>query len=410
MEDPLYPRFVQRRIEVELSDTRIVFLCGPRQAGKTTLARQVAGSSMPYITFDDAVTREIALDDPSGFVRRLDRAVIDEVQRVPMILLPLKQSVDEDQRAGRFFLTGSTSLLRASQVADSLAGRMSTLHLWPLAQAEVRGRPSRFLEHTFGGLAPCVSDVRLDDDLVKVVLSGGFPEALRRHEWPRHQSWFDAYLESLLQRDIRDIANIRRMSVMPEALSAVAALSGNLMNYTTLGNAIGVSNVTARTYVGLLEQLFLIQRLRPWHSNRLKRLVRTPKIQFTDAGLLAAQLGISPEKVKIDRRLFGPLLESFVFAELLKCAGWTGEQYRFYHFRDKEGREVDFVIEDRTGGTIGVEVKAAATIRSRDFSGLRHLEMATGARFRQGIVLYDGSRVVSFGDRLIAAPLSALWA
>ena len=410
MKGTYYPRFLQERIQIELSDTRIVFVCGPRQAGKTTLAQHVAGQSMPFVTFDDSVTRDVAASDPDGFVRRLDRAIIDEVQRVPIILLPLKRSVDEDQRPGRFLLTGSASLLRASRIADSLAGRLTTLHLWPLAQAELAGRSSCFLSQVFQGKVPAVSGFKLDDDLVRAVLAGGYPEALRRTQWQRRQTWYNEYIEIVLQRDMHDIARINQMSVMPELLTTAAALSGNLINYTTVGNAVGISSVTVRTYIGLLEQLFLLRRIKPWHSNLVKRLVKTPKLHFIDSGLLAALLGISLERIRRDRRLLGPLLESFVYAELLKFAGWTEERYRFYHFRDKDGQEVDFVIENHAGDIVGIEVKAAGTVFSKDYSALKRLEAACGPRFKHGIVLYDGTNTVPLGDRLTALPLSALWA
>ena len=405
----MYHRLVERRVRQALADTRVVMLCGPRQSGKTTLVQHMAGDEIPFFTLDDAITLDAASNDPIGFVRSLDRAVIDEIQRVPGLLLAIKTSVDADPRPGRFLLTGSANLMTLPRVADSLAGRMEIIRLLPLAQAELRGTRPSFLEQVFAGEAPTAATPVLGTELVELVLAGGYPEALTRATWRRRRAWHLNYVEAILQRDVRDIARIEQLKSMPKLLRVLAEHSGQLVNYSSFGSALGMNHVTTRKYVGVLEDLFLIQTLQPWYSNVLKRLLKSPKLHFLDAGLLASLRRLPPDSVRRDRTAFGHLLESFVFGELMKLESWADEPYSLSHFRDKEGNEVDFVLEDGSGRVAGIEIKASATVSSSDFAGLRYLAAACGDNFAQGLVLHDHDRTVPFGRRMAAAPISALW-
>ncbi len=392
-----------------VADTRVVLLCGPRQSGKTTLAQQIAGTEIPFYTLDDAITLNAAATDPIGFVRGLDRAVIDEIQRVPDLLLAIKTSVDTDPRPGRFLLTGSANLMTLPRVADSLAGRMETIRLLPLAQAELRGTRSGFLERAFAGDAPVSTDPAVGADLLDIVLAGGYPEALTRSTSRRRRRWHLNYVEAILQRDVRDIARIDQLQSMPKLLRVLAERSGHLVNYSSFGSALGMNHVTIRRYVGILEDLFLVRTLQPWYSNALKRLLKSPKLHFLDSGLLASLSQLSLEKLCGDRTRFGPLLETFVVGELLKLASWADGPITFFHFRDKERNEVDIVLEDGGGRVVGIEVKASATVSRRDFAGLERLKAACGDRFAQGLVLHDHDQTIPFGRRLTAAPISTLW-
>ena len=407
----MYSRHATDRIREALSDTRVVLLAGPRQAGKTTLARSLAEDNRTYLTLDDATTLAAAKADPAGLVRGLDQAIIDEVQRAPDLLLAIKESVDRDARPGRFLLTGSANLMTLPRVADSLAGRMETIRLMPLAQSEILERPKpRFLATLFAGKAPSAGPLKLGRDLVELVLAGGYPEALGRKTWARRQDWYTNYVEAVVGRDVRDIANIDQLDRMPRLLRALAEHSGQLINHAGVGASLDLNHVTTQKYTGVFEQLFLVRTLPPWHNNALKRLTKKPKLHFLDSGLLAALRGLTPERVADDRAKFGAVLETFVFAEVLKLAGWSDERFSLSHFRDKEIDEVDIVLEDREGRIVGLQVKASATVRNEDFAGLRKLAEAAGERFAFGAVLYDHEQVVPFGDRLAAAPLSGLWA
>ena len=405
----MYPRFMERQVREALKDTRVVLLCGPRQSGKTTLAQHIAGDAIPFFTLDDATTLEAALSDPAGFLRGLDRAVIDEIQRAPDLILAIKTAVDADPRPGRFLLTGSANLMTLPRVADSLAGRMAIIRLLPLAQAELRGTKPSFLDKAFAGKLPTCKTPAVGDELVETVLAGGYPEALTRSAWRRRQSWYLDYIEAIVQRDVRDIARIDQLNLMPRLLRVLAEHSGQLVNYSGFGAPLGMNHVTVQKYVGVLESLFLICTLPPWYTNALKRLTKSPKLHFLDSGLLAALQGLTPERIRRDRRHFGPLLETFVFGEILKLAGRSGNRHTFSHFRDKQRNEVDIVIENERGRIVGIEVKAAATVTAGDFSGLRRLAAGAGEKFVSGHVLHDGDRAVPFGERMAAVPVSALW-
>ena len=404
----IYPRLVEQRVNDAMSDTRVLLMVGPRQSGKTTLAKKMAHAEMEYYTLDNATTLEAARQDPVGFIRGMDRAIIDEVQRAPELLLAIKESVDTDQRPGRFLLTGSANLMTLPRVADSLAGRMEVVRLLPLAQSEIRTSGSSFLLDAFRNEASA-GDPIVGDDLMAAVLAGGYPEALGRKTWARKQDWYVNYIQAIVQRDVRDVAQIEQIAQMPRLLRVLAEHSGQLVNYSGIGAAIGMNHITTQKYVGIFESLFLARTLQPWFSNKLMRLTKTPKIHFLDSGLLAALRDLSLDRLRTERGQFGALLETFVFAEILKLASGGQERFEFSHFRDKQQNEVDIVIEDRRGRIVGIEVKAAASVSSSDFSGLRILAEASGERFVSGLVLYDHQKAIPFGERLHAVPISALW-
>lgn len=406
----MYPRFAKTRIEEALSDTRVVLISGPRQSGKTTLATDIASDKVPFLTLDDATVLQSAIDDPVGFVRGLDRAVIDEIQRAPDLLLAIKKAVDDDRRAGRFLLTGSANLMTIPKVADSLAGRMEIVRLLPLSQTEILEKKSGFIDRAFDAKNPVVDKPIIGDDLVETVLSGGYPEALGRKRWGRKQDWYRDYIDAIVQRDVRDVAQIEQLAIMPRLLAVLAEYSSQLVNYSGIGAAIGLNHVTTRKYVRVFESLFLVHSLQPWFTNRLKRLTKSPKLHFLDAGLLGAMRSVTPDTVKKDKTPFGSILETFVFSELRKAATWSEQRCTFSHFRDKDRNEVDIVLENRKGEIVGIEVKSSATVTSSDFSGMRKLAEACGDKFVQGLVLYDHDQVVPFADNMFAAPISCLWA
>ncbi len=392
-------------------DSPVVLLHGPRQCGKTTLARLV-GEQMAYtyVTFDDDVAREAAEADPVGFVSDLsDRVILDEVQRVPRLFTALKTAIDRKRDHGRFILTGSANVLLVPKLADSLAGRMQILRLHPLAQCELAQRPPRFLDNLFGGGFRTHQVERLGRQLDERIVAGGYPAALARPKGRRRVAWYRDYLEALVQRDVRDLARISSLDRLPRLLALVAAQTARLLNVTDLASPLQLSRPTLRDYVTLLERVFVIETVPPWHSNRLSRLIKTPKIHVADTGLACAELGVDAEALARDRPLLGQLLETFVFQELRRQGSWHDDQLTFSHYRDKDGAEVDVVIEKGARELSGVEVKASATVTAADFRGLRKLRETVGQRFVRGVVLYDGETSASFGDRLHAVPLRTLW-
>ncbi len=405
----MYTRFAESRANEALKDTPVVLIIGPRRAGKTTLVRHMEEPDRTYITLDDQTVLDAAQANPVGFIRGLDRATIDEIQRVPELLLAIKKAVDEDYRPGRFLLTGSANVLTLPRVADSLAGRMETIQMLPLARAEIEGLKPVFLEQLFEGRLQTEPEAIVGDDLVRLILPGGFPEAIARESERRQQDWARSYLTSVLTRDLRDIADVEKLTELPKFVRLLAEHSGQLVNYSQFGSSINVSYKTGQRYVALLEQVFLVSTLQPWYTNALKRITKTEKLHFLDTGLLAATRGLSFDKVRADRGLIGTLLETFVFSEVLKLMTASEMRLNPYHFRDQQMREVDVVLERDDGMIVGIEVKGSARIRSNDFSGLRTLAKACGDRFAYGVVLYDNADFVPFGDRLAAAPISCLW-
>lgn len=405
----LYPRLIEPRVAEAMLDTPVVLLAGPRQAGKTTLVRQLAGNGMRYLTLDDELTLLSARADPVGMVRSLDRAVIDEIQRAPQLLLAIKKSVDEDRRPGRFLLTGSANLMALPTVADSLAGRMETLSLLPLSQSELEGQATNWIDSMFSGRIPDTVVPALGSDLVERVLLGGYPEVIARTTTRRRVAWARQYLDAIIQRDVRDVAGIEKLDQLPRFLRALAQTSGQMCNYTQLAGQVGLDGKTAAKYIGVFEQMYLLRRIDVWARNRLNRVVKTPKLQFIDSGLLATLLDLGADEVQRDRTRFGNALETFVFAELLKHTTTADGDYQLLYYRDADQYEVDVVIENAAGKLVGVEVKATATVRESDLRGLRKLASLAGDQFRMGVLLYDGDETLPLGDGLWAAPLSTLW-
>lgn len=404
-------RHAETALLTALLDTPIVALIGPRQSGKTTLARRIAEQeNRVYITLDDEQYREFAQEDPKGFLRSQQNVVIDEIQRVPDLILALKQDVDENPRPGRYLITGSVDLFRSTVSPDSLAGRVETIELLPLSQAEVEERSaSQFLDRAFDCDFPSFLALGSTRDLIERVVSGGYPAVFKRTLPARRQTWLRSYARTFTERDITEIFNIGKRSELNRFLDQLALTAGQLVNLSRLGATSGVDANTIDRWLVLLEQLFLTQRIPAWHRNELKRLVKTPKVHFLDSGLLAALTGVSLPAIKSNRDRLGMLLETFVYAELAKSISLSEERTTISHFRDKDGYEVDFVIERMPSSVVGVEVKASATVRPRDYRGLKRLEKVIGDQFSCGIILHDGDRVQQTAPKMFAMPFKMLW-
>jgi hypothetical protein len=410
----MFPRGLARAVAEALADRPVVLVNGARQTGKTTLARHLAATVHParYVTLDDASVLAAAHGDPAGFVSGLQEPVIlDEVQRVPELFPAIKAAVDRDRTAGRFLLTGSADVLLLPRLSESLAGRMEVHTLWPLSQGELEGQPEELVDALFADSLPAPRSPQggRKPELVDRLVRGGYPEVVGIAADARRQAWFGSYVTTILQRDVRDLANIEGLTMLPRLLRLLASRSTALLNFADLSRSIGIPQTTLKRYMALLEMTFLLQTLPAWFVNIGKRLVKSPKLLLNDTGLAAHLQGLNAERLVGDRVLLGPLLENFVVMELKKQAGWSRRQPQLHHFRTEAGEEVDVVLEDAAGGVVGIEVKAAATVAQMDFKGLRTLAAAAGKRFHRGVVLHTGPEVIPFAADLHALPISTLW-
>ncbi|MFC4060834.1 ATP-binding protein [Planomonospora corallina] len=401
------PRKAFDLVSEALLDTRVVVVNGARQVGKSTLAERVIREHPNGIAkfLDHPLTRSSAEDDPIRFIDHDGLMLIDEVQRVPDLWLAIKHLVDRDPRPGRFLLTGSARLLSLSSLPDSLPGRSETIELWPLSQGEIDGEPDGFIDAAFTHGADIRAeprDLRRKDYLERVI-RGGFPEAVTRETSRRRQRFFQSYVDDLVSRDVKQVADIQKAADMRRLISLLAAQNGGLLNVSRIAGELGVSRPTVQRYVEILETVYLLRLVPAWSANTTTRAVATPKVTFVDTGL-AAHLAGPLTDVSI-----GGLMENFVLGEITRQLSWSDAYARIHHYRDRDQHEVDGVIEDNAGRIIGIEVKAAETVRSHDFKGLRLLRDRLGSRFLAGFVLYCGSQSLPFGDDLACLPISALW-
>jgi len=409
----MFGRLLDPKVREALKDTPVVVLTGARQTGKSTLAKGLIGAAFPagYVTLDNLAARAAAQSDPHGFLAgHRGPLVIDEVQHAPDLFPAIKEAVDADRKSGAFLLTGSANVLLLPQISESLAGRAQRFTLWPLSQGELGGKPDRFAEALFASRTLAVKgsgDLRRDT--LRRALRGGFPEAISRSTHARRAAWFGAYVESLLERDVRSLAKIEGLAELPDLLALVAARSSSLLNESELSRTLGLVVKTLSRYLTLLERLYLVSRIPAWSRNLGHRVVKHPKIVISDSGLMSHLQKVELARYDVDPTLAGPLLETFVLCELMRQIGWCSIPTSLYHFRTHAGEEVDAVLERRDGLLVGIEVKARSTVDGDDFKGLRALAAAAGKKFVRGVVLYTGTSTVPFAANLHAVPINALW-
>ena len=409
-------RPIGRKISEALADTPVVCLLGPRQCGKSTLARRVE-PDRAYVTLDDTQVLQVAREDPAGFVAGLpEKVTLDEVQRAPELFPAIKRAVDEQRTPGRFLLTGSANLRLMPQVRESLAGRMEVVRLQPLSEAEKARRPGDFVQHLLAmDFEPELTGVGMKKEaamqrqLQGALLRGGFPEAVARKQDARARQWHRQYLQSLLEMDAPDVANILHPQDLHRILSMLALQNASLLNINSLSKALQIPRQRLDVYVAVLEKLFLIRRLPAWHGNQSKRLIKSPKVYVVDSGLAATLADFTADDWLQNRDAIGHLLEAFAVQQVITQAGWTDSDLRFYHYRDKDQVEVDIVIE-RGRKVWGIEVKLSGSVDARDAAGLRRLREQCGENFMGGVLLHGGHLCHTLDDAgLWAVPWAHLW-
>jgi predicted AAA+ superfamily ATPase len=405
-------RQIRPRLLEMLAESRAVALVGARQVGKSTMLRDLTRTDFPaqMVTLDEDAARAAAAEDPTGFVASLGTpAAIDEVQRVPDLLLAIKAQLDLDDSRGQFLLTGSANILALPTVKDALPGRVDYMTLWPLTAAEIDGRKGNFVDALLHGEPPQLTGCPIGRQAYAArIARGGYPEAQGRG--PRAlRSFFASYLSSIIERDVGDVSNVRTPEAVERLLAVIAARTGGLVSYQGMGRDLGLDKNTVSAHARVLENLFLVRALKPWSVNLGARQIKSPKLYVVDSGLLAFLLKANAGRIEGDAAIAGAVFESYAAMELLRLADLSDSAPSLYHYRDKEGREVDVVIEADSGDVAGVEVKSGVSIAGDSFAGLKRLRDKLGTRFKFGVVLYSGERTLPFGDRLAAVPLAGLW-
>lgn len=411
----LKPRFAQRLVEETLADTPITVIQGARQVGKSTLARTVVQERKArVVSLDTQATYNAARADPDAFVRQsAGLLVIDEVQRVPQLIRAMKDAVEEDRRPGRFLITGSANLLRIPGTEESLAGRAETIVLYGLSRGEITGHREDFVPRLFAGDETAweeSSGTLRREEYLELLCAGSYPEPLAR-EGRRRSAWFTNYVDRIMTRDVEDLSRLTHLDRLPVLLRLVAASTSGELVKARFARDSGIPETSLDGYLNVLETLYLIHALPAWGDNLTKRVTGRPKVSLLDTGLAARLNNLTPAAMAPGSVSdpAGGLFESFVAAELRRQLSWADTQARLFHFRDRDGIEVDIVLESEDRLVAGLEMKAAGMVTERDFKGLRFLRDKLAARFTAGIVLYTGTEPLPFGDRLWALPYSALW-
>ncbi|HUX80428.1 MAG TPA: ATP-binding protein [Alphaproteobacteria bacterium] len=406
----LYSRWQRSTIEQAMATRRVVLLVGARQCGKTTLAKQLISEDITYLTLDEITLREAAENDPQSFVNHKSRTlIIDEIQRVPSLLPAIKKVVDEDTQPGQYLLTGSANIQALPSTQESLAGRISKIRLRPLSQGEIKGSAPDFLEYAFKKSFNFNWDFFEKDTLIDMAFRGGFPEALTL-EGRNRKKWHRDYIEALLERDLKDVAKIHKYDAMHELIKVLAAWSSKFMDVSSISSGLFVHRPTAATYINALEALYIVERLLPWTKTDYDRVGKHSKLFMSDSGLMSSILSWNMDQVRFDPDRLGKLMETFIFNELASQIDASEGEYELYHYRDREQREIDFLIEREDQAILGIEVKSSASAQKKDFKHLQWFQenLAKDRPFI-GIVLYSGNLPLSFGLNLWAIPISMLW-
>lgn len=419
--DDYLPRHLIPELEEALASARVVNLIGPRQVGKTTLVRDLFDHGK-FVTLDDAAVLSALESDPEGQIAALmaeaagGPLIIDEAQRSRQLALVIKRVVDADRRKGQFVLTGSSNVFTTAEVADSLAGRMRTLKLWPLSQAEIRTAPVNRLMDWALQAAPALTQIADPQVLsraeyIDLILAGGFPE-IRTLPLRARQRQYRDYIDAVVDRDVADIMPVRKPEALRILIDQMAARTAQEINVSDLAKLTRLQRVTVDQYLEILTRLSLVTRLGAWTAGEGKRDIKQPKYHFVDTGIVSAlrrftettfQIGNAPEAL-------GGLLETYVVGQLQRALPLQDEDYRLYHWRSADRREVDVIVDGGSRLAL-IEVKASATVTAADLKHLRWFATEGPGRSRNctGVIFYLGREKLTFGDRTFALPVSCLW-
>ncbi len=409
---------IERRLKSSildaLEDTPVVYLAGARQTGKSTLVKYLADTVIDarYITLDDNNMRNAAIDNPEGFIAGLQTLVIiDEAQRAGELFLAIKSDVDRNRQPGKYLLTGSANILLIPKLSESLAGRIEILTLWPLSYGEKNLCNETFVDTIMQSGIPDTKGVLLnEDDLLEYIVTGGYPEVINRKTARRKRAWFNNYVTTILQRDIKELSDIDGLINIPNILQFLAGRCASLLNYSDISRSLPLPQTSLKRYMSLLESTFLIYKIQPWCGNLNTRVIKSPKIYLNDTGLLTSLLGIDKEQLENNRTLLGHVFENFVVNEVAKQISWSSSYTRMFHFRAHNGNEVDLLLENEQGRLTAIEIKSSSSVNAKDIRGIRYLKDTIKEKFHRGIIIYTGNDSISFDRDIHAIPVGALWA
>ncbi len=407
MAEKFYKRWAIENVKEALSIWRSVFIAGVRQCGKTTLARQL-GVQGEIRSLDDSSLLEVANEDPAGFVRRPagKTMIVDEVQKAPKLLPEIKRVLDSDNSKGQYLLTGSADIATLPAVTESLAGRMGTVRLRPLAQGEINGVTPNFLDCAFNHEFPSTLEGFDKAAILKLAFTGGYPEALELGQRSKRQ-WFKAYLDAILLHDIRKLMDVRAYAVLRKMMDAMLARSSKFFTDSELAGALQIKQETFVRFLAILKTLYLIDEIPPWQSSDYDGIGKRSKYIAADTGMMAAVLNWNIDDIALDSDRSGKIVETWVYNQLAPQIDLNAD-FHISQYRDSRKREIDFIVENDDGRILGIEVKSGSAVGKGDFAHLAWFRDNIAKSRFTGIVFYAGSHTLPFGENLYAVPLGTL--
>jgi predicted AAA+ superfamily ATPase len=406
-----YRRWLTENVKLALKSRRVVVIAGARQTGKTTLSSQVIGENGDFRSLDDTDMFKFALSDPKGFVmNKSGTMVIDEIQKIPALIPEIKLAVDKDDRPGQYLLTGSANILTLPTISDSLAGRVKYMRLCPLTQGEILGKNPSFLERAFEKNFPTKITGYNKADIIDLAFRGGYPEAIKINDTAVRKDWYNDYVKAIVDHDLKDIANIHRRDALEDLVKILAAWSTKFMEMSQITAVLSVNKITLGAYINTLIAMFMFEKVSPWLKSDYDRIGKRSKFFATDTGIMTSKLDWNPKEVFMHKDRSGKLMETFVFQELVAQVTLESK-YNLYQYRDRIGREIDFIVERSDGALLGVEVKAGHNVSKEDFVSQIWFQdnIIKNRKLYIGLVLYSGDRVINFANNLIAVPIASLW-
>lgn len=408
----MFTRFILNKVKTALDFSPITYLSGPRQAGKSTLVELFSNKDREFISLDNTDALLSAHKSPREFIMaRQNLCTIDEIQRCSALMLPIKESVDKSKIPGHFLLTGSANILNIPKLADSLAGRMIILKLFSLSVGEILGSQNKWLDFIFTEKIPDIFTNIIDisyEDLCSFIIKGGYPVVHQNINNEQRKAWFESYIQTMIERDLREITNFGDITRMHRLFSNISLKSATMLNVLDIGRDCQIPAASVTLYLAALESIFLLSKIPAYFTNLQKRLVKAPKFYLHDTGILCSRLNITEYSTFNERSEWGSIVETFIYGELKKQLSWNASRIEILHYRTYHGREVDFVLEAPNRDIIGIEVKTSRNISANFAKGLHHLQSEVGDKFKAGIVLYMGDETLPLGKNIWAVPMKCI--